>query len=84
MLKICEQYATSHNLQFSTDKNPNKSKTKCIAYLKKSRQLKSLQLCGNPLPWVSRGLHLGHHITDQYDGMKQDVKCKRAQYVAKN
>ena len=37
MLKTCEIYATSHNLVFSTDRNPNKSKTKCIAFLKEER-----------------------------------------------
>ena len=30
MLKVCERYATSHNLCFSTDPVPSKSKTKCI------------------------------------------------------
>ena len=74
MLNICERYANSHNLQFSTDNNPKKCKTKCIAYLKKSRDLTPMILCGNTLPWVSRGLHLGHNLSDAYDGMKEDVK----------
>ena len=39
MLKICEKYANDHNLKFSTDSNPNKSKTKCMAYLLKEREL---------------------------------------------
>ena len=30
MLDKCQQYATEHNILFSTDPNPNKSKTKCI------------------------------------------------------
>ena len=30
MLKICEQYASEHNLQFSTNPDPVKCKTKCI------------------------------------------------------
>ena len=33
MLKICEEYAGKHNLKFSTDKNPSKCKTKCLAFL---------------------------------------------------
>ena len=33
MLQSCESYAKKHNLVFSTDINPNKSKTKCIAFL---------------------------------------------------
>ena len=39
MLKICEQYAETYNLQFSTDPNPKKCKTKCIAFFKKKREL---------------------------------------------
>ena len=30
MLKICDEYAEEFNLQFSTDPNPNLSKTKCL------------------------------------------------------
>ena len=37
MLKTCEDYAKEHNLVFSTDPSPIKSKTKCIAYLKTER-----------------------------------------------
>ena len=34
MIDICSDYAGKHNLSFSTNENPNKSKTKCIAFLK--------------------------------------------------
>ena len=37
MMKMCEQFANDHNLQFSTDPNPTKCKTRCIEG----------QLCGN-------------------------------------
>ena len=84
MINICERYAASHNLQFSTDQRPGKCKTKCLAYLKKPRHLEPRLLCGNPLPWVTQGLHLGHHISNKYNGMKLDAKCKRAQYISKN
>ena len=30
MLDTCERFAVKYNLQFSTDHNPEKSKTKCI------------------------------------------------------
>ena len=39
MLLICEKYASVHNLRFSTDPNAKKSKTKCIAFLLKKRDL---------------------------------------------
>ena len=31
MIATCENYASAHNLSFSTDVNPNRCKTKCLA-----------------------------------------------------
>ena len=84
MLQICEAYAMKHNLRFSTDPNPRKCKTKCLAFLNRDRELKQLQLCGTPLPWVSEGLHLGNNLENQYNGMKHDMVVKRAKYITKN
>ena len=84
MLSICENYAEVHNLRFSTDKNPEKCKTKCLAFLLKKRPLPEMFLCGNPLPWVSSGKHLGITIENKIDGLKADIMIKRAQYIAKN
>ena len=39
MLNVCEMYASDHNLCFSTDPDPNKSKTKCMAFLQKKRNI---------------------------------------------
>ena len=52
MLEICENFAGAHNLQFSTDRDPIKCKTKCIAFTRKPKPLKDMKLCGNNLPWV--------------------------------
>ena len=57
MLHTCEEYAASHNLNFSTDPNPNRCKTKLMAFLRKQIDLPSLKLCGNPLPWVKSLKH---------------------------
>ena len=87
MLSICEKYANDHNLKFSTDPNPNKSKTKCMAYLLKERELPKLELCGNKLPWVNRGKHLGMRIDSIKDNiLAKDAVEKRARYqvVQKN
>ena len=84
MLKICEEYAGTHNLKFSTDKDPNKCKTKCLAFLLKDRPLPAMKLCGNSLPWVDSGKHLGMNIETKIDGMKGDLKQKRAQYISRN
>ena len=84
MLKTCEDYAGAHNLRFSTDPNPTKCKTKCLKFLKKDRFVEPLMLCGNPLPWVQNCKHLGNHLENKIDGMKKDVKIKRACYIDKN
>ena len=59
MIYTMEQYAASYNLQFSMDQNPEKCKTKCLAFLKEPRELVSMKLCGHPLPWVNTVNHLG-------------------------
>ena len=68
MLDTCQEFAATHNLKFSTDLNPVKCKTKCMAFLNVQRELPSLMLCGNPLPWVDRLFHLGNMIVYKTDG----------------
>ena len=50
MLNISESYADSHGLKFSTDRDPRKSKTKCISWMHSPRPLPKMRLCGNLLP----------------------------------
>ena len=84
MLETCEEFARGHNLRFSTDPDPKKCKTKCLAFLFKKRELPKLKLCGNVLPWVESCKHLGNVVVNKYDGMKQDIMVKRAVMIAKN
>ena len=84
MLNTCQEYAAAHNLKFSTDKDLKKCKTKCMAFLDKPRELPSLMLCGNPLPWVDKLLHLGNMISNKIDGCQLDMKQKQAMYIEKN
>ena len=49
MTVTVEEYALSHNLIFSTDPNPAKCKSKCMAYLKKQHVLLNMTLCETPL-----------------------------------
>ena len=84
MLKVCEQYAESHNLKFSTNSNPQKSKTKCMAFMKKDRDLRGLTLCNNTLPWVKTGKHLGMRIDDTKNIFSRDIMEKRARYIQGN
>ena len=83
MLNTCADYASEHNLTFSTNEDPKKSKTKCMAFLHKQRYLKELTLCGKKLPWVEYVKHLGNTIVNNVD-MSQDTAEKRAQYIARN
>ena len=81
MINTMEEYALSHNLIFSTDTNPTKCKTKCMAYLRKQRNLPSMILCGNPLPWVHSIKHLGITVNNVVDGCVQDIMIKHVQYT---
>ena len=84
MMNTIEDYCSSHNLKFSTDPVPSKCKTKCIAFLQKERDLPSIRLCGNNLPWVKEGVHLGNYFTNVYDGMTRDISVKRSNFIQKN
>ena len=85
MLVVCEDYAISHNLHFSTDQNPGKSKTKCMAFIQRNRKIPNVMLCGNPLPWVDTAKHLGITIDSKSVSiLSQDMKQKRAQYIQRN
>ena len=84
MLSICETFACDHNLQFSTDKDPLKCKTKCVAFTRRKKPVPVVKLCGNSLPWVDSFKHLGHTISITVGKVtEQDVTVKRAQYLNK-
>ena len=78
MVTICEQYGTEHNIVFSTDPNPAKSKTKCVLFSGKTARVKQpvpIILDGKPLPWVEKVEHLGHVLLKT---MSMDADCSRA------
>ena len=80
MLETCEQYAAEHNLKFSTNENPSKCKTKCIAFQNHDEPLHG----GVPLPWVDGGLHIGNNLHNKARGMEKDIKIKHAKFINKN
>ena len=85
MLETCENYAQRHNLEYSTDPNPSKSKSKCIYFSGKARNVQlpdPLQLNGEDLPWVATAEHLGHTL-HQDCTMDQDARVKRAKFIDK-
>ena len=84
MIETCERFAMKYNLKFSTDPDPSKSKSKCIfvcGVSKKKQKPVPLMLNGKQLPWVESALHLGH-VLHESGGMDQDIKAKRASFIA--
>ena len=86
MVNISEKYATEHKIQFSTHPEAKKSKTKGIVFSNKKLNFEPapVELCGNPLPWVTSAKYLGGKITSVLDGYQQDARCKRAQFIERN
>ena len=76
MLTVCEIYAKEHNMEYSTDPNPNKSKSKFLYFcgnVKNGTYPTPVKLNGRDLPWVSSADHLGH-ILYQSGSMDMDMK----------
>ena len=74
MVAVCESYGHAHNMVFSTDPIPSKSKTKCMLVCGKDRVARypdPVQLEGRDLPWVETALHLGPTL-HQNGKMHQD------------
>ena len=86
MVKVCEDYGAEHNLVFSTDPNPNKSKTKCMLFSRKSTTImvnpKPVTLDGKNLPWVEKADHLGH-VMHQSGSMIADSVRARGSFMSK-
>ena len=59
MINECANYMRRNNLTFSTNPDPKKCKTKCLAYTYDRREFKPLKMNGNDLPWVCSAKHLG-------------------------
>ena len=86
MLSIAETYSNEHKIEFSTDINPIKSKTKGIIFSKTELEHLPVQvtLNENLLPWVTSGKYLGNRLTSTMDGYQKDATEKRAQFIEKN
>ena len=86
MLQCCEYYALEHNLKFSTDPLPHKSKSKCIFFCGNWIRISKpdpLTLFGEKLPWVDQATHLGY-ILHQSGKMDQDSVVKRARFIERS
>ena len=84
MIDVCEVYAVDHNLTFSTDLVPARSKTKCIYFCGRQNRVvypDPLRLAGKELPWVKSADHLGH-ILSQHCSMDPDCNRARQKFIS--
>ena len=85
MVTTCEKYGQEHNLVFSTDPIPSKSKTKCILFCGRKNNVSfpdPVKLDGKDLPWVEHADHLGHTL-HQSVNMEMDCVRARAKFIDK-
>ena len=85
MVDLCHNFAAIKNLKFGTNNDPEKSKTKCIVFSKKKRDLADIlpvKLNGDSLPWVGKVKHLGNMLQSD-NSMSIDVLQKRGKYIGK-
>ena len=82
LVLVCEEYASSHNLQFSTNPVPALSKTKCLYLcgLPNPTYPAPLKLGNHELLWVEHANHLGHEL-QQLCSMDFDANIKRARFI---
>ena len=87
MIQVCEVYASEHNLVFSTDPVPSKSKSKCMYFCGRLggrvKYPAPLQLAGKDLPWVETADHLGHTL-HQLTSMDKDCQRARGRFISKS
>ena len=81
-MTICKNYAKKYNLTFSTNQNPQKSKTKCLLFShnKREEEPSPVYLNDTPLFWVKQAEHLGHMLSDS-GSQDKDCAMKRAAYI---
>ena len=82
MLKACEEFGVQNNLNFSTDPDPAKSKTKCVFMCRNKKIMKpaNLSLYDRELPWVRTATHLGNELCEDRT-MDTDTRQKRAAFI---
>ena len=83
MLNLATDFSVRHNLEFSCDPDPAKSKSKAIFMIGRNTKLQkpvNFMLAGKDLPWVSHATHLGHEFHE--DGtICMDARMKRSSYI---
>ena len=83
MLEEINAFAKEVNITFSSDEDPNKSKSKCIFVIGKKANITKpapLMLGDHQLPFVSKAEHLGNILSESGD-MELDASSKRAKFI---
>ena len=86
MLRVCEQWGETFGVEFSSDPNPLKSKSKCIQVTgnrKKVNTPEPLTLNGRKLPFVETASHVGHTISKE-GTQDTDSRKQRAEFIRKS
>ena len=80
----CQIAGVDHNLVFSTDPDPKKSKTKCVLFSGHNNKSYPfpIVLDGKKLPWVERVDHLGH-VLQSTGSLEADACRARASFMAR-
>ena len=83
LLTICDKWAQESGVMFSTDPNPEKSKSKAMWVGGKTKKVEPVPhvLNGRNLPFVESILDLGHTLTADAK-MDKDVDIKRFTYIS--
>ena len=86
LIDTASSYADSHAIAFSTDDNPNKSKTKAMILSTSAKQKNPapIMLNGRRLPWVKSAKYLGCLWSARNDGHQSDMNQKRGIFVSNN
>ena len=86
MLDLAQRYVQDHQISFSTNPEPSKSKTKGIVFSNSKLRFTPapLILNGDALPWVDHAKYLGNTLTNVMEGFSKDCKQKRARYIERN
>ena len=85
MVNKCSDFMKKKGLKFSTNVNPEKSKTKCLIFSKKRKDrmnVTPIKLNGDNLPWVGEVKHLGN-LLESDNSMRRDIAIKRGQFIGK-
>ena len=81
MVNICENHAKENCLKFSTDPDPVKSKTMCIAFNCENRKdLAPIKLNGDDLPWVIKAKHIGN-VLHENGSTDTDIRTKKGIFI---